>query len=160
MTISQRVESAPSVIVTGRYGHSANMERIMRNQAMQDPSKLSMMMSQKTMEINPRHPIVAELNKRIKDDPEDSVRPNYAKWPLISHHSIADPPLTLSLCPLPLQSVKETAWLLYDTALLESGFAHDDVQNFTSRVLNAVRRYAHNPIITSPTHHHALLHLP
>jgi HSP90 family molecular chaperone len=40
---------------------------------MQDPSKLSMMMSQKTMEINPRHPIVAELNKRIKDNPEDEV---------------------------------------------------------------------------------------
>jgi HSP90 family molecular chaperone len=38
------------------------------------------------------------------------------------------------------QSIKETAWLLYDTALLESGFAHDDVQNFTSRVLNALKR--------------------
>lgn len=42
---------------------------------MQDSSKLNMMMSQKTMEINPRHPIVAELNKRIKDNPQDEVRP-------------------------------------------------------------------------------------
>jgi len=94
--ISQRVESAPSVIVTGRYGHSANMERIMRVQAAQDPAKYAAMAAQKTLEVNPRHPIVAELNKRIQDDPDDV-------------------------------SVKETAWLLYDTALLESGFVHDDV---------------------------------
>lgn len=38
VTISQRVESAPSVIVTGRYGHSANMERIMRNQVRGTPT--------------------------------------------------------------------------------------------------------------------------
>lgn len=114
VVISNRVETAPSVIVTGRYGHSANMERIMRTQAMQDPAKYSMMMSQKTMEINPRHPIVHELNKRIQDNPED-------------------------------ESVKETAWLLYDTALLESGFAHDDVPQFTSRVLNAMKEGLHLP---------------
>lgn len=108
IVISQRVESAPSVIVTGRYGHSANMERLMRVQAMQDPAKYASMSAQKTLEVNPRHPIVAELNKRIQDNPND-------------------------------ESVKETAWLLYDTALLESGFVHDDVPRFTSRVLNAMK---------------------
>lgn len=114
MVISQRVESAPSVIVTGRYGHSANMERIMRVQAMQDPAKYAAMSAQKTLEVNPRHPIVAELNKRIQDNPDD-------------------------------ESVKETAWLLYDTALLESGFVHDDVPSMTSRVLNALKEGLHLP---------------
>ena len=112
VVISQRVESAPSVIVTGRYGHSANMERIMRSQAMNDPTKYNMLMSQKTLEINPRHPIVAELNTRLSDNPED-------------------------------ETAKDAAWLLYDTALLESGFAHDDVPMFTQRVLKALKNGLH-----------------
>jgi len=115
VVISHRVESAPSVIVTGRYGHSANMERIMRSQAMNDPAKYQALLSQKTMEINPRHPIVVELNKRLQEDGDDA------------------------------EGVMDTAWLLYDTALLESGFAHDDVPNFTRRVLNALRSGLHLP---------------
>jgi HSP90 family molecular chaperone len=70
VTVSSRVVDAPSVIVTGQFGHTANMERIMRSQAMNDPERAKQMMAKKVMEINPRHPIIAQLAKLSKDDPE------------------------------------------------------------------------------------------
>merc|ERR1712054_6896 len=68
VTISQRIESSPSVMVTSKYGYSANMERIMKAQAFADNKQAQFMVSKKTMEINPRHPIVIELNKLAKED--------------------------------------------------------------------------------------------
>ena len=59
--ISNRLAETPAVLVTGQYGYSANMERIMRSQAFADPERAKFMISKKTMEINPRHPIVATL---------------------------------------------------------------------------------------------------
>jgi heat shock protein beta len=68
ITISQRVEDSPSVMVTSKYGYSANMERIMKAQAFADNKQAQYLVSKKTMEINPRHPIVVELNKLAKED--------------------------------------------------------------------------------------------
>jgi len=68
ITISQRIEGSPSVMVTSKYGYSANMERIMKAQAFADNKQAQYLVSKKTMEINPRHPIVVELNKLAKDD--------------------------------------------------------------------------------------------
>jgi len=68
ITISQRVESSPSVMVTSKYGYSANMERIMKAQAFADNKQAQYLVSKKTMEVNPRHPIVVELNKLAKED--------------------------------------------------------------------------------------------
>jgi len=68
VTISQRVEGSPAVMVTSKYGYSANMERIMKAQAFSDNKQAQYMVSKKTMEINPRHPIVIELNKLATED--------------------------------------------------------------------------------------------
>ncbi|CAM9424174.1 unnamed protein product [Hapterophycus canaliculatus] len=70
VSVSQRVEGSPAVIVSAAYGYSANMERIMKAQTMTDSRQVGLMGGQRSMEINPRHPIVHELNKKIEEDPD------------------------------------------------------------------------------------------
>ena len=76
VVISNRLETTPSMMVTSQYGYSANMERIMKSQAFADPSRSKYMVSKKTMEINPRHPILVELNKRVKESGDDEETKN------------------------------------------------------------------------------------
>lgn len=106
VTVSQRVETSPAVIVTSQYGHTANMERIMRAQTFSNPEALKAMAASKTLELNPRHPIIVALNKRVNSGNDDEV-------------------------------TKNMVHVVYDAALLASGFMHDDVDAFSSR-LNAL----------------------
>merc|ERR1712151_1077702 len=92
VAISNRVESTPCILVTSQYGYSANMERIMKSQAFSDTKKSSYLFSKKTMEINPRHPIIIELLNRVTAEGETG------------------------------EDVKDLALVLLDTALLNSGF--------------------------------------
>merc|ERR1712196_505833 len=69
--VSNRVEESPCCLVTGEYGYSANMERIMKAQALRDASSSMMMTSKKTMEINPFHAIIKKLREQSEADKSD-----------------------------------------------------------------------------------------
>merc|ERR1711962_193231 len=84
VTVSNRLVSSPCCIVTSTYGWTANMERIMKAQALRDNSTMGYMMAKKHLEINPDHPIVETLRQKAEADKNDkAVRDRLAVFRLL-----------------------------------------------------------------------------
>jgi len=107
--ISNRLVTTPCSVVTSKYGWSANMERIMKAQALSDDGRMAYMRGRKTLEINPGHPIIKALKEKSEDDAGD-------------------------------EDTKRTALIMYETALLESGFMFEEPKGFAGRLFDMVRR--------------------
>jgi len=73
VVVSSRLATSPCCLVTGEYGWSANMERIMKAQALRDSNAGMYMASKKTMEVNPTHPIIVTLRQKAEEDRGDST---------------------------------------------------------------------------------------
>ncbi len=71
--VSNRLSESPCILVTGEYGWTANMERIMKAQALRNDSQGGYMSSKKTMEINHNNPIISSLRQKIDDDENDKT---------------------------------------------------------------------------------------
>merc|ERR1719329_1199884 len=68
--ISKHLVNSPVVVLSADYGWTAQMEKVMKSQAFADQSKFEFMKSKRMFEINPRHPMIVELNGRLKEKPE------------------------------------------------------------------------------------------
>merc|ERR1712066_776042 len=73
VTVSNRLVKSPCCVVTSQYGWSANMERIMKAQALKDSSTMGYMAAKKQLEINPDHKIVASLCDRVEANKNDKA---------------------------------------------------------------------------------------
>ena len=108
VVVSNRLVDSPCCIVTSQYGWTANMERIMKAQALRDTSTMGYMAAKKHLEINPDHPIMENLRQKAEADKHD-------------------------------KSVKDLVMLLFETALLSSGFALEDPQVHASRIYRMIK---------------------
>jgi len=68
--ISKHLVQSPVVVLSADYGWTAQMEKVMKSQAFADQSKFEFMKSKRMFEINPRHPMIVELNSRLSEKPE------------------------------------------------------------------------------------------
>ncbi|XP_065874853.1 heat shock protein 90-6, mitochondrial [Euphorbia lathyris] len=93
--ISNRLSSSPCVLASGKFGWSANMERLMKSQTVGDTTSLEFMRGRRVFEINPDHAIIKNLNEACRSNPDD-------------------------------QDALKAIDLLYDAALVSSGFTPDN----------------------------------
>jgi molecular chaperone HtpG len=73
VVVSNRLADSPCCLVTGEYGWSANMERIMKAQALRDATQSAYMASKKTMEVNPTNSIISALREKADADQSDKT---------------------------------------------------------------------------------------
>merc|ERR1719216_62508 len=108
VVVSNRLVNSPCCIVTSQYGWTANMERIMKAQALRDTSTMGYMAAKKHLEINPDHSIIANLKDKADVDKND-------------------------------KSVKDLVLLLFETALLSSGFSLEDPATHSQRIHRMIK---------------------
>ncbi|XP_029051948.1 heat shock protein 83 [Osmia bicornis bicornis] len=108
VVVSNRLVDSPCCIVTSQYGWTANMERIMKAQALRDTSTMGYMAAKKHLEINPDHAIIETLRQKAEVDKSD-------------------------------KAVKDLVILLFETALLSSGFTLDEPQVHAARIYRMIK---------------------
>lgn len=106
VVVSKRLVESPCVLITDSWGWSANMERIMKSQVLGDNQMAQFMVSSKTLEINVDHPIMKEINNRLEKNIERNNN----------------------------DRLEDIATLLYQGALLASGFVLDKPQEFVTKL--------------------------
>merc|ERR1712151_510574 len=94
--LSKRLTESPVVVVTSQFGYSAQQERVMKAQSFQNKDQVGMMSGRKTLEVNPNHPVIADLLSKVKSDKDDKAALDSAQvlfqTALIeSGYEIADP---------------------------------------------------------------------
>ena len=108
VVISPRLNETPCILVSGDHGWTGNMERIMKAQALNNDNGARNLKFKKIMEINPKNKIMLSLSKHLKQGN------------------------TLN------KTIKDLVWLLYDTALLNSGFSLEQPKEFSNRIHNLI----------------------
>ena len=106
VVVSERLVDSPCCVLSSQFGWSANMERIMKSQALRDNEAMDYMVSKKILEINVDHVIIKEINNKISDD---------------------------------TSSIKNLVELLYDSALLSSGFSLENPSVFSAKLNNIIK---------------------
>merc|ERR1712125_251368 len=101
--LSKRLTDSPVVVVTSQFGYSAQQEKVMKAQSFQNKDQVGMMSGRKTLEVNPNHPVIADLLSKVKADKDD-------------------------------KPALDTAQVLFQTALLESGYEIADPSALVNRV--------------------------
>lgn len=119
VTVSNRLTDSPCTVATSKFGWSANMERIMRNQPMQDSRAAEYMRGKKIMEINPGHPLIKSL--------KEEIAANEAS-----------------------KKAKVISELLYETALLTSGFTIDQPKSYAQKVYSMISKAVQRPAKATP----------
>lgn len=102
--VSNKLVDDPLFILTSQYGYSATMEKVNRAQAFQNNDKSnSYMLAKKTLEINPHHSLMKEMLSKVKESPDEELD----------------------------EATKDYAKLLFNMALLNSGFSIEEPSDFT-----------------------------
>jgi molecular chaperone HtpG len=108
VVVSNRLDSSPCVLVTNEYGWTANMQRIMKAQALRGPD-MGYMMGKKIMEINPYNNIIKKIKERLDSEDKSESR-----------------------------TLNDLIYLLYDITVQSSGFTLDDPSSFSNRILKLI----------------------
>ena len=146
VVVSDRLVYAPSVLVAGQKGLSANMERILKAQAIRNPVSKETVLSKRIMELNPKHPMIKSLNnlchtldmgqvlneKMKKMEEEKNKETTTVDEEIDTEDNNVNEEKVAK--DMEIKRFENITWLLYDMALIDSGFTLEQPRNFTSRI--------------------------
>ncbi|KAL7511710.1 hypothetical protein ACHAXN_008697 [Cyclotella atomus] len=111
VSISKRLGKAPAIVSASEYGQSANMDRLQRAQAYSHTAEQGIHMPTGILELNPRHPFIIKLLESLPEGEDQEVP----------------------------ESVKDAAWMLFDTATMSGGFPIRDPKKYAARMTRTLK---------------------